>query len=142
MCSFQERNISSLPIWANVLTLQTAHSSFLILCQTVLHPFINFLISKQKRDQKLIQKCWSNRLVLPFLDMSCLLYKQIELYNQININKYLYCNELHLFSALFLVWLQWYTEQVFMFGMYLVPIYIYLYELTKTKMSKIFFKIM
>ena len=33
-----------------------------------------------------------------------------------------FCNDPHLFSDLFLFWFQWYTEQVFMFGMYLVPI--------------------
>ena len=38
MCSFQEKNISSLPICGNALTLQTAHGNFLILCQTVLLP--------------------------------------------------------------------------------------------------------
>ena len=37
--------------------------------------------------------------------------------------KYLYFYQLHLFSGLFLFWYQ-YTEQVFMFGMYLVPIFI------------------
>ena len=73
-------NQSALLIWGNVLTLQTAHRNFLILFQIVSHPNINFLISKQK----LIQKYWSNRLVLPFLDMFCLLHKQTKLYSQIN----------------------------------------------------------
>ena len=56
MCSFQQRNVSSLPIPTYVLTLQTAHRNFLTLCQTALHPNINFLVSKKTRDQKLIQK--------------------------------------------------------------------------------------
>ena len=38
------------------------------------------------------------------------------------INKYFYFYDLDLFSGLFLFWYQWYTEQVIMFGMYLVPI--------------------
>ena len=49
------------------------------------------------------------------------------------INKYLYCNERHLFSALFLFWLQWYTGWVFMFGIYLVLIYIYIYINSKDR---------
>ena len=94
----------------------------------VSHSNINFLEVNKLRHQKFIQKCWSNRLVLPFLDMFCLLHKQAKLYSQININKYLYCNELHLFSVLFLFWFQWHTEQVFMFGKYLVPISIYKFK--------------
>ena len=42
MCSLQEKNVSSLSILGNVLTLQTAHGNFLVLCQMVLHPNINF----------------------------------------------------------------------------------------------------
>ena len=33
MCSFQEKNVSSLFIWGNVLTLQTAYGNFLIFCK-------------------------------------------------------------------------------------------------------------
>ena len=36
-----------LSIWGNVLTRQTAHGNFLIVCQMVSHPNINFLLSKQ-----------------------------------------------------------------------------------------------
>ena len=53
MCSFQERNVSSLSIPGNVLTLQTAHINFVILCQIVSHPNIIFLISKQKKTPKI-----------------------------------------------------------------------------------------
>ena len=118
MSNLQEKIVSFLSIWGNVLTL--GNGIFLILCQVVLHSNIKF-------RQKLIQKCWSNRLVLLFLDMPYLLHKQTKTKykykSNINkqMNKHLYCNELHLFSTLFLLWFQSYTEQVFMFGMYLVP---------------------
>ena len=46
MCSLQEKNVFSLFIQGNVLTLQNAHGNFLILCPMILHPKINFLISK------------------------------------------------------------------------------------------------
>ena len=55
MCNFQEKNISSLFIRGNVFTFQIAHGNLLIFCQMVLHPNINFLISKKTRHQKLIQ---------------------------------------------------------------------------------------
>ena len=47
MYSSQDKNIFSLPICRNALALQTAHENFLILCQIVLLPNINILISKQ-----------------------------------------------------------------------------------------------
>ena len=53
MYRFQEKNVSSLSICGNVLTLQTAHGYFLILCQIVLHLNINFLIRKQNKTPKL-----------------------------------------------------------------------------------------
>ena len=53
MCSFQERNFSSLSIRGNTITLQTAHRNFLILFQIFLHPNINFVISKQKNTPKI-----------------------------------------------------------------------------------------
>ena len=53
MFSFQEKNVSSLRIWRNALTIQTAHGNFLILCQMILHPNINFLISKQNKTPKI-----------------------------------------------------------------------------------------
>ena len=132
-------------IWGNVFTLQTAHGNFLILCQMVLLPNINFLISKKKlygsflrmgfnclkatmKRQLLLTTFKQNKtpkleaLVLLSLDLSSLLHKQTELYKHKKINRYLYCNEQHLLSALFLFWFQWNTEQVFMFGMYLVRI--------------------
>ena len=56
MCSFQERNVSSLSIWGNVLTLQTAHRNFLILCRAVSHSNINFLVSKQSKALKIDAK--------------------------------------------------------------------------------------
>ena len=56
MCNFQEKTVSSFSIWGNVLTLQTAHGNFLILCQMVLHPNINFLITKQNKTPKIDPK--------------------------------------------------------------------------------------
>ena len=56
MCSFQERNVSSLSIGGNVLTVQTAHRNFLILCQIVSHSNLNFLISKQNKAPKIDPK--------------------------------------------------------------------------------------
>ena len=56
MFSFQEKNVSSLRIWGNALTIQTAHGNFLTLCQMVLHPNINFLISKQNKTPKIDPK--------------------------------------------------------------------------------------
>ena len=56
ICSFQERNVSFLSIWGNVITLQTAHRNFLILCQIVSHSNINFLISKQNKAPKIDPK--------------------------------------------------------------------------------------
>ena len=43
-------------MFGNVLTLQTAHGSFLMLCQMVLLPNINFLISKQNKTPKIDPK--------------------------------------------------------------------------------------
>ena len=83
---------------------------------------VTFYQVNKTEQQKFIQKCWSSRLVLLFSNRFCLLHKQTEfsesnIKKEINkINKYLHCNELHLFPALFLFWFQWYTEEVFMFG--------------------------
>ena len=40
----------------NVITLQTAYGNFLMLCQMVLLPNIDFLISKQKKTPKIDPK--------------------------------------------------------------------------------------
>ena len=56
MCSVQERNVSSLSISGNVLTIQTAPGNFLILCQIVSHPNINFLVSKLNKAPKIDPK--------------------------------------------------------------------------------------
>ena len=65
-------------------------------------------------------------MVLPFLDVSCPVYTNKQLYNQNKqINIYLYCNELHIISALFWFCFQRYTQQVFMFGINLVPTSLY-----------------
>ena len=40
-------------MFGNVLSLQTAHGNFLMLCQIILLPNINFLISKQNKTPKL-----------------------------------------------------------------------------------------
>ena len=69
-------------IWGNVLTLQIAHGNFLILCQMVLLPKIDFLISKQNSTPKLDPTILSSVLALLFLDISSFLYKQTELNNQ------------------------------------------------------------
>ena len=53
MCSFENNKVSSLPIFKNVLTFQTSHGNFLMLCQMVLLPNINFLISKQNKTPKI-----------------------------------------------------------------------------------------
>ena len=51
MCSFEKKKVSSLSMFGNVLTLQTTHGDFLMLCQMVLLPNINFLISKQNKTK-------------------------------------------------------------------------------------------
>ena len=56
MSSFQEKNVSSLSICGNVFTLQTAHGNFLMFCELVLLPNINFLISKQNKTPKIDPK--------------------------------------------------------------------------------------
>ena len=125
MCSFQEIECFFFAQWWNVLTLQTAHGKFLMLCQIALLPNINFLINKTGH-QRLIQKCWGSMLSLLFL--TCLVVYKIKQsfiikYKECKwINKYLYCYELHSFFSLFVFWYHWYTEQVFMFIMYLFPI--------------------
>ena len=55
MCSFQEKKCLFFVHMRNVLTLQTAHGNFLKLCQMVLLPNSNFLISKQKKTPKMKQ---------------------------------------------------------------------------------------
>ena len=50
---FSQKRLS---IWGNVLMLQNAHGNFLILCQMVLLPNINFLISKQNKTPKIDPK--------------------------------------------------------------------------------------
>ena len=62
--------------------------------------------------------------------MSYLLHKQTALLSNIkkNPDRYLYCNELHFIICLLLFWFEWYAEQIFMFGMYLVPISIYKFK--------------
>ena len=109
-------------IWGNVLTRQTAHGNFLIICQMVSHPNINFLLSKQNVEA--IGCIVNLRHVLSFTQTNRALQSNINK----QINKYLYCNELHLFSSLFLFWFQSNTEQVFLFVMYLVPITIYKFK--------------
>ena len=52
MCSFQKKKEKK----SVVLTLQNAHGNFLVLCEMVLLPNIIFLISKQNKTPKLIQK--------------------------------------------------------------------------------------
>ena len=42
ICSFQEKNVSSLSIWGNVHTLQTTLGNFLILCQMVYFWILTF----------------------------------------------------------------------------------------------------
>ena len=56
MCSFKKKNFSSLSMFGNVLTLQTAHGNFLMLCPMVLLPNINLLISKQNKTPKIDPK--------------------------------------------------------------------------------------
>ena len=56
MCSFEKKKVSSLSMFGNVLTLETTLGSFLMLCQMVLLPNINFLISKQNKTPKIDPK--------------------------------------------------------------------------------------
>ena len=56
MSIFQERNVSFLSIWVNVLILQTAHRNVLTLCHVVSHPEINFLISEQNKASEINPK--------------------------------------------------------------------------------------
>ena len=50
------KNVSFWSIRGNVLTLQTAHGSFIILYQMVLHVNVKFLTSKQKKIPKMDTK--------------------------------------------------------------------------------------
>ena len=43
-------------MFGNVLTVQTAHGNFLMICQMVLLANINFLISKQNKTPKIDPK--------------------------------------------------------------------------------------
>ena len=52
----RKKNVSSLSICGNVITLQTAYGNFLMLCQMVLLRNIDFLISKQKKTPKIDPK--------------------------------------------------------------------------------------
>ena len=54
------------------------------LFRIVLHTNINFLISKQNRRPKIDPKMLKQYAGTAFLDISCLLHKHKELYNQIN----------------------------------------------------------
>ena len=100
------------------------HMETFLLFQMGLLPNNNFLISKQTRHQKLIQKCWRSRLVLLFFEMPCFLYKQTELSintlnRQINTSTGMNCiyslvcfcsdvsNILHKFSWLVCIWFQY-----------------------------------
>ena len=56
MCSFKKKKVFSLSMFGNIYTLQTAHGSFLMICQMVLLPNINFLISKQNKTPKIDPK--------------------------------------------------------------------------------------
>ena len=53
---FKKKNVSSLSIWGNVLTLQTAHRNFLILFQMILLLNIYFLIRRQNKIPKIDTK--------------------------------------------------------------------------------------
>ena len=81
MCSFEKKIFSSFSMFGNVLTLQTAHGNFLKLCQMVLLPNINFLISKKNKTTKIDQKRLSSKLVLVLLDIRCILHKETEIWN-------------------------------------------------------------
>ena len=79
-------------MFGNVFTLQTAHGNFLMLCQMVLLPNINFLISKQNKTPK-IDPNWSSSLVLLLLDILFYTNKQsfgIKYKYSKQIYKYLY----------------------------------------------------
>ena len=63
------------------------------------------------------------RHVLPFTQTNSFIIKYKK-----KPDRYLYCNELHFIICLLLFWFEWYAEQIFMFGMYLVPISIYKFK--------------
>ena len=101
MCSLHEKNVSSLSMRGNVLILQTACRNLLILFQIVSHSNINFLKSKQNKAPKIDPKMLKAviailRYVLSFTQTNKALHSNKQ------INKSLYCSELHLLSALFL----------------------------------------
>ena len=104
MCSSQEKMFLLCP-YEDVLTLQTAHGNFLVLCQMVLHPNINFLIIKQNKTPKIDLKLLKQEAGIAIL-RHALFFTQINRPLKSNIDKWinkdLYCNELDLFSALFL----------------------------------------
>ena len=77
--------------------------AFLISCQIVSHSYINFLISKENKAPKIDPKLLKQKAVIAIL-RHALSFTQTKKSLQSNkqINKYLYYNELHLFSALFL----------------------------------------
>ena len=88
--------------------------------------YCSSLISRQNKSPKIDPKMLKQlsgiaifRHALSFTQTNSLIisYK----YHK-QINKYLCCYELHLLAGLFLFQYQWYSEQVFMFGMFLVPI--------------------
>ena len=56
MCSFEKKKVSSWSMFGNICTLQAAHENFLMLCQIVLLPNINFLISKKNKTPKIDPK--------------------------------------------------------------------------------------
>ena len=99
MCFFEEKNGSSLSIWGNFLTLQTAHGNFLIFYQVVLLSNTYFLTCKQNNAPKVYPKNveavgWSCYSILVF-------YKNSSISKYKQVNKYLYYNELQLLFACF-----------------------------------------
>ena len=55
-CAVLRKEVPPLSMFGNVLTLQTAHGNFLMLCPMVLLPNINLLISKQNKTPKIDPK--------------------------------------------------------------------------------------
>ena len=83
MCVFEEKMMFLFFHMRNVPSLQTGHGNFLILCQMVLLPNINFLISKQNKTPKTDPKnvkavgwyCYSIAVSFTSKQSSTVLYK-------------------------------------------------------------------
>ena len=113
-------------MFGNVLTLQTAHGDFLMLCQMVLLPNINFLISKQNKTPKIDPKMVKQqagiatfRHTLSFTQTN----RALEL-NINTVNRYINTSKIPLLlSTAFILWLASVLIQIYLtnFHVWYVP---------------------